>query len=167
MPPERLDRLPVHPIPHAISERREWALHVAGLVEHELVLTAADLAKLPRTQVQSDFRCEEGWQVERLGWRGVRLGEVLALAGPLPEAGLVRVSCGAYAVPMSMPEAADALLCDELDGQLLPVAHGGPWRLVLTTGQCFTSVKWIDQVELTTDSGERTGEEIARARIRR
>lgn len=166
MSPERRDRLPVHPVPRETSERHEWTIRVAGLVERELTLTRSNLAGLRRQQIEGDFSCEEGWQVEGLRWRGISLGDVLALAGPLPAAAFVRVSSGGYAVPIGMADAARALLCEELDGKPLPVEHGGPWRLLMPGRECFTSVKWVDRLELAAEPGEPTGEEIARARLR-
>ena len=56
-----------------------------------------------------------------LGRGLVRVGrallfDVLALAGPLPEARYVRVCAGEYVVPLALEQADLALLCDRLDG---------------------------------------------------
>lgn len=167
MPPERLVRLPRHSVPESISRRRDWTVRVDGLVERPLALTESDLAGLPRHDVEDDFRCEEGWEVAALCWRGIRLMDVLALARPLPPAAYVRVSSGNYAVPIALADAAAGLLCEALDGKRLESEHGGPWRLVLAGRECSTSVKWVDRLELTVEPGEATGEEIARARLKR
>ena len=132
-----------------------------------LSVTASDLARLPRAEVLADFSCEEGWTVQGLCWQGVRLKDVLALVRPLPGATYVRVCSGKYAVPLPTPDVGRALLCEAVDGERLTDEQGGPWRLLLPGGRCFTSVKWVDRLEVTVEPGEPTGERIARERIAR
>jgi DMSO/TMAO reductase YedYZ molybdopterin-dependent catalytic subunit len=67
-------------------------------------------------------------------------------------------------VPVALEQVDGALLCDRLAGEPLPLAHGAPWRLLLPNAGCFTSVKWVAQLELCAEPGENTGLEIARAR---
>ncbi len=161
------ERLPAHPVPTAAREHAATpVLHVAGLVARPCALTPVDLAGVPRLSVAEAFTCEEGWSVPDLAWGGMRLADVLALARPLPAAQYVRVRSGEYAVPLPLDQAADALLCDTLNGAPLPVGHGAPWRLVWPGGSCFTSVKWVTHLELTAEPGEPTGERLARARLR-
>lgn len=100
-----------------------------------------------------------------LRWGGVRLAELLALARPLPTAGYVRAGAGPYIAPISLADAAGALVCDELDSEPLSIEHGAPWRLVLPGGTCYTSVKWLDRLELTAEPGEHTAQRFARARL--
>jgi DMSO/TMAO reductase YedYZ molybdopterin-dependent catalytic subunit len=159
-------RLPAHPVPDAVQARDAAAeLRVDGLVVASRALTAADLAALPRLDLAEPFVCEEGWQVPGLRWRGVRLGDVLALAEPLQAARHVRVYAGAYAVPLPLDAARDALLAEALNDAPLTVEHGAPWRLVVPGGQCFTSDKWVVRLELTAEPGANDGERIARARL--
>jgi DMSO/TMAO reductase YedYZ molybdopterin-dependent catalytic subunit len=140
-------------------------LRVDGLVARPLELRPTDLASLPRAVLEEPFVCEEGWGVPGLRWGGVRLADVLAIAEPLPTAGYVRAGAGRYVAPVRLAEAADALLSDELNGQPLSVEHGAPWRLVLPGAACYTSVKWLDHLELTAEPGEHTAQRMARARL--
>jgi DMSO/TMAO reductase YedYZ molybdopterin-dependent catalytic subunit len=139
---------------------------VSGLVAHPRALTPDDLAAFPRVDLAEAFTCEEGWSVPGLEWRGLRLATVLALAAPLAGARYVRVRSGEYAVPLPLAEADNALLCDTLNGEPLPLEHGAPWRLIVAGGSCFTSVKWVTHLELTAEPGEASGEQIAKARLR-
>src|SRR5919202_7014878 len=128
-------RLPEHPPPPQVRARGARAtLRLQGLVARPRELTAADLVALPRVELAEPFVCEEGWQVPGLRWRGVRLGDVLALGALHSAARFVRVGAGEYAVPLPLEQAMDALLAEVLNGEPLTVAHGAPWRLVAPGG---------------------------------
>ena len=160
------ESLPTHPVPPGRGARSATpALQITGLVGQLLTVTPADLAALARVDLADDFICEEGWSVRGLRWQGVRLADVLALAEPGPSARFVRVCSGEYAVPLPLPEADRAVLCDQLNGRPLPVEHGAPWRLVTPGGVCYTSVKWVDRLEVAAEAGDNSGQRIARARI--
>ena len=159
--------LPEHPVPSSLLATSARALRVEGMVQRRLTLRPDDLAHLPRATVSEPFTCEEGWETPALSWEGVRLLDVLDLAGPHAEGGWVRVSAGDYTVPLPLAEAAEAVLADSLDGEPLSFEHGAPWRLVLPGASCFTSVKWVDRLELATEPGDASGERIARGRLNR
>lgn len=109
--------------------------------------------------------CEEGWSVPNLRWAGVRLADVLALGEPLPDARYVRAGSGAWVVPIALTDVDAAFVCDALNGEPLTIEHGAPWRLVLSGGACYTSVKWLDHLELTVDPGDNDAQRIARSRL--
>ena len=161
------ESLPVH-------ERREPPRHehsdgprlrIDGLVSRSLDLRVSDIAVLTRVEHVEAFTCEEGWTVPAVRWRGRRLADVVALARPLPSARYIRVHAGDYVIPLPLNDASTALLCDEMNGGPLATAHGAPWRLLVPSGACFTSVKWVDRLEVTSAPGENAGEHIARARL--
>ena len=161
------DQLPEHPVPEEIRRRPAAAsIRVEGLVARPATLGEEALAALKRVDLEEPFTCEEGWVVPGLHWRGVTLAEVLTLTQPLEQARYVSIGSGAYAVSVSLSEASHILLCDTLNNMPLSVEHGGPWRLIVPNGQCFTSVKWVDRLALTAECEPGTGEVIARQRLR-
>lgn len=160
------DVLPIHAgRPPSRCGEGEPTLRIDGLVRRAMDARAADLVGLMRIAHAEAFTCEEGWTVPAVRWRGVRLADVVALARPLPSARYVRVHAGEYIVPIPLDDAGAALLCEEMNGRPLPAAHGAPWRLLAPGGACFTSVKWVDRLELTAERGAGEGERIARARL--
>lgn len=161
------ETLPVHPPGDQETRPEDEAsgLDVCGLVELPRVLSAAELAALPRIRRTGRFVCEEGWAVENLVWEGIPLRELLAVCVPLPEAGYVRVCAGDYWLALPLDELDHALLCDRLNDAPLEREHGAPWRLVLAGGACFTSVKWVSRLELAAEAGAGTAERIARDRL--
>jgi DMSO/TMAO reductase YedYZ molybdopterin-dependent catalytic subunit len=159
--------LPIHAYHGPSLRGGEPTLRIDGLVQCAVHLRArTDLLGLPRIEHAEPFTCEEGWTVQSVRWKGVRLLDVIALAGSLPNARYVRVHAGDYVVPVALADAHAALLCDDMDGRSLPAVHGAPWRLLLPGGACFTSVKWVDRLELTAAPGPHDGERIARTRLR-
>ena len=160
-----LSALPVHPgAPSAPADPR---LVVDGMVARRLELTPADLAAYPLAAVTDDFRCLEGWSVPGLHWRGVALATLLDAAGVDANARSVQASAGAFSVPLTLEQARGALLATQLDEQPLAREHGWPVRLVVPGADCFTSIKWLDRIELQAEPGPNTGREIALGRLAR
>ena len=166
--PRPRSSLPRHPIVDEQSEAAgQTALIVDGLVARPRQLGQAELAMLARATLTEAFTCEEGWSVPGLHWSGFRLLDVLALAQPLPEARYVRVGAGPFVVPLSLTDAEQALVSDRLNGEPLSVEHGAPWRLVVSSGVCYSSVKWLSRLELTAHPGQHDAQRIALARLER
>jgi DMSO/TMAO reductase YedYZ molybdopterin-dependent catalytic subunit len=161
------DRLPAHALTPDEQPPDDAAggLRVVGLVERPQLLLPAALGALPRAPLVERFACEEGWAVEGMAWEGIPLREALAVCKPLPAAHAVRVRAGNYWTALPLDQIDHALLCDRLNGEPLSRAHGAPWRLVVSGGACFTSVKWVSTLELVAEPGEATAEQIARSRL--
>ena len=140
-------------------------LRIDGLVVKPLDLTLADLELMPQHELRDDFRCREGWVVPNLRWHGVLLQTVFALAGPHRAACHVQASAGDFSISVPLDRAARALLAIKLNESNLSVEHGGPVRLVVPGGECFTSIKWLDHLELRSEPGLNTAETIASARL--
>jgi DMSO/TMAO reductase YedYZ molybdopterin-dependent catalytic subunit len=141
------------------------SLCIDGLVAECLDLRLAELELMPQDELRDDFRCREGWVVPDLRWRGVLLETVLALARPHREARHVQASAGNFSISIALDRAASALLAISLNGTNLSVEHGAPVRLVVPGGECFTSIKWLDHLEVRSEPGENTAETIALARL--
>ncbi|MEZ4864436.1 MAG: molybdopterin-dependent oxidoreductase [Caldilineaceae bacterium] len=142
------------------------ALSIAGLVLEPRLFYPADLFLLPRASFTETFSCDEQWATQSQTWAGPRLLGVLNLAGLLPQAKYVRVGAGEYVVPVLLAEAGQALLADTLNGQPLTPEHGAPWRLAWPGAHCFTSVKWVDRLEVTAVRGTNAGARLTSARRR-
>lgn len=158
------EKLPVHGGGDEQTERFH-VLRVDGLVGRKLELTAADLERMPQQDLTDDFTCLEGWTVPGIRWRGVALETVLAAAEPHGEARYVEASASDFRVTIRREDAGRALLALRLNGDAVPREHGGPVRLVVPGGECFTSVKWLDRLELRAEPGSDSGKRIALGRL--
>lgn len=162
--------LRTHDVPDEVDPS-DWTLRVTGAVAEPLRVEREDLAAFPVETVTDDFECVEGWVAEDLSWQGVRVSSVLDRADPTIDDGYVLVHAmdGDYACSVPRARAADALLAFRLDGEPLPVTHGGPARFVPTDSgaDCWESVKWVDGLEVSDSepvAGD-TAEEIALNRV--
>lgn len=160
-----LETLPGHG--QHVIDPKTYTLRVDGLAGSPLALSIESLRAMPQVPFDEDFVCLEGWVAPDQHWEGVPLMEVLHRAAPAPEAAWVTIEAAAddFSLPLPVADAERALLALSLEGQPLTPEHGAPVRLVVPGGLCFTSVKWVDHIELRATQGETTGEAIARARI--
>lgn len=146
-----MSQLRTHDVPDEIDPS-DWTLRVTGAIANPLRIERRELLEFPIETVIDDFECIEGWIAEDLLWRGVRVRSILNRAEPQTDADyiLVHAMDGEYACSFPIDRVADAFLAVELDGQPLPLEHGGPARLVPTTtdSDCWQSVKWVKTLEV-------------------
>lgn len=161
--PRRVAGLPLHDHVHPAWD--DYRLRVDGLVAKPLSLSADDLRAMPQRAFDADFVCLEGWVAPDQHWRGVPLADVLALAGAEGRANWVQASSADFSWPMPLAGAGRTLLALEVNGEPLTEPHGAPVRLVVAGGECFTSIKWLDRLELCARPLANTAESIARARL--
>jgi DMSO/TMAO reductase YedYZ molybdopterin-dependent catalytic subunit len=129
----------------------DWRLVVTGRVRQRTVVALEELRTLPTVTVTTDLHCVTGWSRLDNAWEGVRVRDVLTLAGPRDEASHVIVS-GHPAYSANLPLASllddDVVLAWAHDGVPLPPAHGGPVRLVVPARYAWKSVKWVTELRL-------------------
>ena len=141
-------------------ETATWQLRIHGLVERETTLTWDQLISLPMFEQYCTIACVSnevgGHLVGNTKWTGVRLRDVLAMAGPTAQATqLVGRSVDGWTagMPMSwvMDPAREPMIAVEMDGRPLPRRHGYPARLIVPGLYGYVSAtKWLWELELTT-----------------
>jgi DMSO/TMAO reductase YedYZ molybdopterin-dependent catalytic subunit len=137
----------------------EVRIEILGAIEQPIVLTAAELATLPRVTLKADFHCAAGWTHRAIEWSGVRFGHVweqliLPKARPTTPIKLIVLRCQdryRTALPLADLLATDVLLADRLNGQPLTVEHGAPIRLVAPAHYGYKNVKHLSRLELRAD----------------
>jgi DMSO/TMAO reductase YedYZ molybdopterin-dependent catalytic subunit len=136
----------------------EWRLRVHGMVERELVLTYKDLLARELTEDWVTLCCVSnevgGDLIGNAFWSGVRVADVLAEAGVLPEANAVLQTshdgwnCG---TPVEvLTDDRNALLAIAMNGEPLPVEHGFPVRMVVPGLYGYVSAtKWLVDLKVS------------------
>lgn len=136
---------------------RDWRLRVHGRVAKEVVLDLDELVALGLEEYDATISCVSnevgGGLVGTARWTGVPLTEVLALAGPRPDADqLVGRSADDWTAgfPTALATTPGALVAIGMNGVELPVRHGYPARLIVPGLYGYVSAtKWLTELELT------------------
>jgi DMSO/TMAO reductase YedYZ molybdopterin-dependent catalytic subunit len=130
----------------------DWRLSVSGMVDQPASFSLAQLKRYSSHSQITMLQCEEGWSYIA-EWIGVPLSQILQAVGVRPQA--------RYVVYFSIDpdwwesiDMADALhpqtfLAYGMNGDELPVSHGGPLRLRLPRQLGYKSVKYITHLTVT------------------
>jgi len=109
-----------------------WQVRLGGLVEKPVMLTYEEILALPKSMADARLTSVSGWSV-RGKWGGVRLSDVLTLAGPKPEAAHVQFTSYrdiyTTCIPLDVALKERTLLAYEFDGEALDSTYGGPLRI--------------------------------------
>jgi DMSO/TMAO reductase YedYZ molybdopterin-dependent catalytic subunit len=141
-----------------------WRLHIDGNVERVVDLSLENLKALPFRTITSFLECAgnsrsrldppaEGteWKNDAAGtatWGGTSLRNVLDAAAVKPET-VDLVSQGGdmpgmqRGLPIQIARDPNTMLVWEMNGEPLPVPHGGPVRLLVPRWAGIASTKWL------------------------
>jgi DMSO/TMAO reductase YedYZ molybdopterin-dependent catalytic subunit len=134
-----------------------WRLRIDGLVDRPLELTFEELTRRHLVEADITLTCVSnevgGKLMGTARWLGVRLADLLDEVGVADDADQVvgrsvdGYTCG---FPTAALDGREALIAVGMNGELLPVAHGFPARLIVPGLYGYVSAtKWLKQVELT------------------
>ncbi len=135
-----------------------YRLRVHGLVERELGLSFADLARRPLIERHVTLTCVSnevgGDLISNARWLGVPLRDILNEAGVRDGADQLKATsvdgwtCGTPVA--ALLDGRDAMLALGMNGEPLPVEHGFPVRMVVPGLYGYVSAcKWVVDLELT------------------
>jgi sulfite oxidase len=186
-PAAALDGLPITPLDllygrnHGAIQQVDpdtWQVEIDGLVQRPLTLNVADLRRrFPQHSVVATLMCagnrraelmqarpipgQIGWgpgAIATAEWTGVRLADVLADAGLMPNTAHIEFTgqdisqqsdppqpFGA-SIPLTKATSGEVLLAWEINSAPLPAAHGGPVRVVVPGYIGARSVKWVRRI---------------------
>jgi len=167
-----------------VANPDDWQVSIEG-VAHERTLTVGQLKSLGIETVATVLQCSGNgrgffphkpsgtqWKVGAAGcvlWSGVPVRTVVEALGGVNKGRIYMTSTGGETLPagvdpntlrversVPLEAMADALLAWELNGEALPLAHGGPLRLVIPGYQGVNSIKYVKRLAFTnTESGAR------------
>ncbi|MEN9230958.1 MAG: sulfite oxidase-like oxidoreductase [Thermostichus sp. DG02_5_bins_236] len=132
----------------------EWQLRIWGAIAKEVVLTWEELLALPQQTFTADFHCVTRWSKLDVTWTGVRIPDLLASVSIRPEAKAVMQHCyGGYTTNLTLEEfiRPENYIVHTLEGEPIPVDHGGPVRTLVPHLYAWKSAKWISDLEFLTE----------------
>ena len=153
-----------------------WRLRIDGDVARPLELTLSDLKAAPSTSMVVTLECAGNgraffdppvagvqWEKGAVGtarWTGVRMTELLRMAGIAPSAryiwldgadlGIGRAPDFIRSLPIDKAIHPDTLLAYAMNGQPLPMPHGFPLRAIVPGWEGAYSVKWLTHLQVST-----------------
>jgi DMSO/TMAO reductase YedYZ molybdopterin-dependent catalytic subunit len=144
---EPMPVLCLYPIPEPVA-LESLRISVCGMDAKPRFISWTELSDLPRIRMRVPIICSLFNWSEAVEWEGVRLADLIDHVGleTDPEGYYAVYSRdGHYFETLSRDEAWDprVLLAYGLNGEPLPLQHGGPLRLVVPFLQGYKSVKWI------------------------
>jgi DMSO/TMAO reductase YedYZ molybdopterin-dependent catalytic subunit len=93
-----------------------------------------------------------GWRVAEVPWTGVKLSDLLAVAGLKPEGKALRFLSfdGAYSESLTLDQGRrdDVLVAYQMHDKPISDAHGGPVRLYVAPMYGYKSCKWLSEIQV-------------------
>ncbi len=161
-----------------LDTSKAWTVHVAGLIEKPIAISAEELAKKAGPMGTHVMECSGNTRSAHFGmmsvaaWDGVSLQEILEAAKPKTSGVRVLVSGFDRYQEESMTSepgaswifgtdqlfASQAFLATKMNGQPLRADHGAPVRLMVPGWYGCVCVKWVDQIEFVSDDAPATSQ---------
>jgi DMSO/TMAO reductase YedYZ molybdopterin-dependent catalytic subunit len=155
-----------------------WTIHVMGLVEKPMTISAEVLAKKARPMGIHLMECSGNTRTAHFGmmsvaaWHGVPLQEILETAKPKGAGVHVLVSGFDRYQEESMTSipgagwifrpdelfSSKAFLATKMNGQPLRADHGAPVRLMVPGWYGCVCIKWVNQIEFVPDDAPATSQ---------
>ena len=148
---ERFPVLTVGDVPHYRSPD-DWSLEITGLVESPLSLGFDELCAMTAVTMTADIHCVTKWSKFDTTWTGVRLSDLLDLAGVRPDAThVIQHAEYGYSTNLALEQVRqpDVLVAYAYEGQPLDPEHGAPVRTVVPHRYFWKSAKWLRALEVT------------------
>ena len=152
-----------------------WRLEITGLVRNPISLSLDEVGGLPKLEAVHVLECAGNgrglmplpntsgtqWARGAVGnarWRGVPLADLLRRAEPGFDARHVWFEAADEAPMPDVPRFVrsipiekamhDVILADRMNGEPLPLLHGGPLRAIVPGWYGMASTKWVTRVRL-------------------
>ncbi len=132
-----------------------WALEITGEVERPLRLTYPELLAMPAVIEMRTLECISnpvgGDLIGNAVWKGVRMADLLAMAGARATAQeVVLHAADGYhtSIPVELARDPHSLLAYMMNGEVLPPEHGFPLRALWPGRYGMKQPKWITRIEL-------------------
>jgi DMSO/TMAO reductase YedYZ molybdopterin-dependent catalytic subunit len=136
-----------------------WQLRIHGMVDKPVIFTFDDLVRRPMLEHDVTLACVSeavgGGYIGNARWQGILLADVLREAGIQSGADqIVMRDVNGMTIGVATDPVLDgrkSMLAVGMNGQLLPVEHGYPVRVVVPGLYGYVSAtKWVVDMELTT-----------------
>ncbi len=144
-------------VPDVKVDQATWRLRIFGNVEKELELSLAEIQQMPVVREMRTLECISnpvgGDLISNAVWEGVRMAELLDLAGVKPDTTeLVFRGADDYhtSIPLELARDERSVLAYRMNDEPLPSEHGAPLRALWPGRYGMKQPKWIVSIEAIT-----------------
>lgn len=144
---ERFPVLTYGPSPRI--EAKNVKIVISGLAE-EREFSWDELMAMPQVTLTNDIHCVTHWSKLDVTWTGIPVTELMSQVTLKPGASHVLIHCyGGYTTNLALSDfnRAENLFTHTLEGQPLPLEHGGPMRLLVPHLYLWKSAKWVSGLQ--------------------
>ena len=144
---ERFPVLTYGPSPRI--EAKNVKIVISGLAE-EREFSWDELMAMPQVTITKDIHCVTHWSKLDVTWTGIPVTELMKQVALKPEATHVLIHCyGGYTTNLALSDfnRDENLFTHTLEGQPLPLEHGGPMRLLVPHLYLWKSAKWVSGLQ--------------------
>lgn len=169
------------PPPQELVSEETWRLRVGGLVKQPREFRMEDLRHMEPVTVTAVLQCSGNgrayyrpkvpgvqWERGAVGnarWTGVRLRDVLRLAGVKDQARHVQfqgadrpvmasVPLFTRSIPLMKALHPDTILAYAMNGRPLPLLHGAPLRVITPGWMAESCIKWLTEIVVREDEAQ-------------
>ncbi len=132
-----------------------YHLAVTGLVNRTILYTYDEvLSRFQNYEKVVTLRCVEGWSVNIL-WEGFLVSDLIKDAGVSPNAvAIIFHASDGYttALPLDYITNNNIMIAYKMNSVTLPPERGFPFQLVAESQYGYKWIKWLTQIELTSNS---------------
>lgn len=130
-----------------------WTVSIGGRVRIPVSWTLEELKGRALRDFTLDIHCVTRWSKYDARFTGIPLADLLAEAGPLPDARFLSFrarSDRGHSTSLALADALDlgAIVAFAYGGEPLAAEHGGPVRMVVPGRYFYKSVKWLEAIEV-------------------
>jgi len=135
-------------------DAENYTLTISGLVESELEFTYDEVVNsYRRFEKVVTLQCVEGWSVTIL-WEGILVKDLIEAAGVDPNAFVVifyAYDGYSTSVPLQYLIDKDIIMAYKMNGVVLSPERGFPFQLVAESKWGYKWIKWITEIELSSN----------------
>lgn len=134
-----------------------WRLEITGMVANPRTFTYKELSAREVFELDDTIACVSnevgGGLVGNARWLGLRLDDLIREAAPMAGADqIMGYSHDGFSAgfPLAALDGRDAMIALGMNGEVLPLAHGFPARIIVPGLYGYVSAtKWLTRIELT------------------
>lgn len=136
-------------------DKKEYALTITGLIDNPNSYGYDELINLFQSYKKVvQLNCVEGWSVKIL-WEGILVEDILSAVNPLKDATIIIFHAEdgyTTSLPIEYIKENNILMAYKMNNVTLPEERGFPFQLVAESKWGYKWIKWITEIELSSDT---------------